>query len=229
MPALRRHARRLQACRASTHHDNTFLPSGAGRSPVGFAFCAELRIVNLGKRLAEMNLAPREIVVARRPNVVHAALSRLVRPVSVRDQRPRDPDEIACTLDDRGFGFRRHRNAADRHHGLAAGGGADFLVNVEERCTPEVHIRHVVFQAVGEVALAVGKIVERAVTDERRRDARCLVRIDATFDALVARHLEADHEVLAAGRPDRVANLFDEAHAIFQRTAVLVGALVRPR
>ena len=229
MPALRRHARRLQACRAGAHHDNTLPPDDAGRPPIGFAFCAELWIVNLGKRLAEMDLAPREIVVARRPNVVHAALSRLVRPVSVRDQRPRHPDKITRALNDRGFGFRRHRDAADRHHGLAAGGGAEFLVNVEERCTREVHIRHVIFQAVGEVALAVGKIVERAVADERRRDARCLVRIDATFDALVARHLEADHEVLAAGRPYRVANLFDEAYTIFKRTAVLVGALVRPR
>ena len=67
------------------------------------------------------------------------------------------------------------------------------------------------------------------MTDKRRGDARCLVRIDATFDALVARHLEADHEFLAAGRPDRVAHLGDEAHAILQRTAVAVGALVRPR
>ena len=229
MPALRRHARRLQACRTSTHHDNTFRPSGAGWSPVGLAFCAKLRIVNLGQRLAEMDLAPREIVVARRPNVVHAALLRLVRPVGVRDQRPRHPDEIPRTVNDRGLGFSRHRDAADRHHGLAAGCGPDLLVNVEERCTPEVHVRHVVFQAVGEVALAVGEIIERAVTDEAAGDARCLVRIDTTFDALVAGHLEADHEVLAAGRPDPVTNLFDKAHAIFQRTAVPVGALVRPR
>ena len=161
MPALRRHARRLQACRAGTHHNDTLLLGGAGRSPAGFAFCAELRIVNLGQRLAEMDLAPGEIVVARRPNVVHASLSRLVWPVGVRDQRARHPDQIARTLDDRGFGFRRHRDTADRHHGLAAGGGADLLVNVEEGCTPEMHVRHVVFQAVAEVALAVGEIVER--------------------------------------------------------------------
>jgi hypothetical protein len=63
------------------------------------------------------------------------------------------------------------------------------------------------------------------VCTHERRDARRLVRIDAAFDALVARHLETDHEVIAAGRPI-AANLRDEAHAIFQRAAVRVGALV---
>ena len=229
MPALRRHARRLQACRAGAHHDDALLAGRAGRTPVGFAFCAELRIVNLGKRLALMNLAPCEIVVARRPDVGDAAFFRLVRPVGIRDQCPREPDEIAGTLAERGFGLRRHGDAADGHHGLSAGGGPQLFVYVEERRAPEVHVRHVVLQAVGEVALAVGEIVERAVPGERRRDARRLLRIDAALDALLARHLEADHEVLPAARADRLADLLDEAHAVLQRAAVAVGAPVRPR
>ena len=91
-----------------------------------------------------------------------------------------------------------------------------------------MHVRHVVFQAVGEVALAVGEIVERAVPRERGGDARRLVRIDAARHAFVARHLEADHEILAAGRADRIADFLDEAHAVLERAAVLIGAQVRP-
>ena len=61
-----------------------------------------------------------------------AAFARLVRPVGIRDQRPRHADKIAGTVGDGGFGLRRRRDAADRHHRLAAGGGPHLLVNVEE-------------------------------------------------------------------------------------------------
>src|SRR5262247_3927729 len=100
MPAQRRRARGLQAGRSGADHDQAPLARGAGWPPIGLAFCTELRIVNFGKRLAEIDLAPGEIVETRWANVLDAALSRLVRPVCVRDQGPRHPDKIACTVND---------------------------------------------------------------------------------------------------------------------------------
>src|SRR5262245_34378954 len=176
-----------------------------------------------------MNFTPREIVIAGWPNVIDAAFAGLVRPVGVRDQRPRDADKVARALQDRGLRFCGRCDAADGHHRFAAGRGPDLFVNVEEGCTPEVHIRHVVFQTVGEVALAVSEIVERSVTDEGGRDTRGFARIDTACDAFVAWHFQADHEALAAGRPDSLADLCNETHTIFQRATVLVGSLVRPR
>src|SRR5262245_14771820 len=135
---------------------------------------------------------------------------------------------MACALTEPGLGFLWRGDPPNRHDRLAGGGRADPLVNVEEGCRSEMHVRHMVFQAVGKVALAVGEIVEAAVSGERRGNSRRLVGIDATCDALVARHLEADHELLAARRANCGAYLFEEAYAILQRTAVAVGTLVRP-
>src|SRR5262249_18114147 len=128
-----------------------------------------------------------------------------------------------------GFRFGRHGDATDRHHRPSSGGGADPLVNIEERGSPEMHIRHMVFQAVGEIALAVGEIVKGTMTNQCRRYLGPLVRVDAALDALVPRQLKADPEVLAAARPDRITNLFDEAQAVLKRAAILVGTLIGPR
>src|SRR2546425_11422972 len=89
-----------------------------------------------------------------------------------------------------------------------------------------MHIRYMVFEADGEIALAIGEIVGHI--RERRRDARRLLRVDATRDALVARHLQADDEVAAAALADRRGHFLHEAHAILERAAVPVGAAVRP-
>src|SRR5262249_29409991 len=147
---------------------------------------------------------------ARWPDIGRATLARLVRPVGVGDQRAGEPDEIARALGDRGFRLRRRGEAADRHYHLPASGRTDLLVNVEKWCAPEMHVRHVVLQAVCEVALAVGEIVERTVPRQSLCDVRSLVGIDATLDALVARHLEADDEIRAARRPDCASDLLHE-------------------
>src|SRR5262249_34833236 len=108
-------------------------------------------------------------------------------------------------------------------------GRPDLLVNGEEMAAPKVHVGHMVLQAQAEIALAVSEVIDGAGTGERRRDARRLVRVDAARDALVARHLHADDEIAPAARADRGGPLAQEADAVRERTAVAVGAPVRPR
>ena len=57
-----------------------------GDAPAGFALVAELRVVDLGQRLADVDLAPGEVVVARRADVGDAARARLCGPVRIGDQ-----------------------------------------------------------------------------------------------------------------------------------------------
>lgn len=96
---------------------------------------------------------------------------------------------------------------------------------------PEMHVRDMVFEAGGEIALAIGEIIEHAIAGyahQRRRDARRLIRVDAARDAFVARHLQADDEIAAAGLADRRGHFLHEADPVLERPAVSVGPPVRP-
>src|SRR5262249_3290688 len=103
-----------------------------------------------------MDFAPREIVVTRRPDILHTSFPCRVSPVSIRDERPRDANEISRPLRDCYFGLCRHRDASDCHHRLPGRRGTNPLMNVEKMRTPEVHVRNMVLEAIGEIALTVG-------------------------------------------------------------------------
>ena len=161
MTALGRDARRLQAGRACSDDGDAAACRRARGTPRRFTLAAKLRIKRFGERPADMNFAPGEIVEAGRPDVIGLAVARFGGPVGIRDQRPRHADKIAGAFGKGRFSLCRRCDAADRHDGAAGARKPHLFVNVEEMTAPEMHVRRMVFQAQGEVALAVGEIVKR--------------------------------------------------------------------
>src|SRR3954468_14872419 len=101
-------------------------------------------------------------------------------------------------------------------------------MDVKEMSAPEMHVRRMIFQAQGEIALAVSKVVEQARLRERSGDPRRLIGIDAARDPLVTRHLEADDEIPAARLTNGVGDFAHEPDPVFERAAVVVSASIRP-
>src|SRR4051794_32669952 len=98
----------------------------------------------------------------------------------------------------------------------------------EEMSAPEMHIRRMIFQAQGEIALAVSKVVEQARPRERSGDPRRLSGIDAARDPLVPWHLEADDEIVATRLANGLRDFTHEPDPVFKRAAVIVCAPIRP-
>jgi hypothetical protein len=226
VPAFGGNARGLHPGGTGTDHHYTAALLRTPRAPAGLAFGAELRVVHFRERLAGVDFAPGEIVVGRRADVVGKAGARLRAPVRIGDERAREADEIARAAGERGLRLGGRGDAPDRHHRRAGRHRPQLFMDVEKMPAPEMHVRHVVLEAHGEIALAIGEIVEPA--DERGGDARRLRRVDAARDALVAGQLQADDEIAAAALADRRRHFLHEAQAVLERAAVAVGAPIRP-
>ncbi len=93
---------------------------------------------------------------------------------------------------------------------------------------PEMHIRRMIFQAQGEITLAVSKVVEQARPRERSGDPRRLIGIDDAGDPLVTWHFEADDEIPATRLANGLRDFAHEPDPVFERAAVVVGAPIRP-
>ena len=126
----------------------------------------ELRIIDFSERFAGVDFAPTKIIVARRAYLTDAPITRFRRPVCVGDQRARQANKIAGAVGNCRLSLNRHGNAADGHYWRAGGSGTQLFVDVQKMPVPKIHIRHMGFQAQGEVTLTVSEIVEHAIARE---------------------------------------------------------------
>ena len=181
MAALRRDARGLQPRGSGADDDDAAPLGGAGGRQADSPLWPSCGLCGFRQRPADMNLAPGKIVEARRPDVFGAAFARLGRPIGIGDQRPRHANEIAGAVGDGCFRLGGCRDAAERHYRPAGRREPHFLMDVEEMPASEMHVRRMVFQTEGEIALTIREIVERAWPHQRRCDPRRLIGVDAAF------------------------------------------------
>ena len=153
-------------------------------------------------------------------------LPGLARPGGVGDQHAAEADHVAGLLGERGVRRRRRFDPAEPDHREPARGGAEPLVQRQERARWIVHVRQVGIEARAERALAEGEIVEYPLGGRRPGDARCLVRVDPARELLVGGELDADDEAGAAGIANGDQHLAHEADAAFEAPAIAVAPVV---
>ena len=120
-------------------------------------------------------------------------------------------------------------HAAEGQHGQRPRVFAQALLQAHERPGGIIHVGRMVLQADAEVALREADVVETTGVGQTCGDAPGLVAVDRARHAFVARHLQANDEVVAASGTDARHDLAHKAGASFEVTAVFVVAHIRPR
>ncbi len=219
----RRHPGRFHAGRAAADHGH---PHGLpGRSDLELGFAAEGHVDGALDRVGDMVPTRQAAVIAAdaRPDVLGTPFFGLERPLRVGPERPAQPDEVALALHQDTFGQfgqvdgarRDHRDA----HGLLGRLGAPHVVRKR-------HAHGADFVDGGVVDAA------RHVDGGHAPGFEALAEFDGLVDTVAVRLVvgagkAADHrEVVAHLGLDLLDDLHEQADAVLERPAVLVGALV---
>ncbi len=163
-----------------------------------------------------------------RVDLLQPPVSRLVRPVRVRQQRAADGDEVRTA---RGDDLVRQRGVADLAHrdDRHADGLLHALGEREQHAVLARHRRH-------HVAACVRRVVAHRDVERRHaqllqppRDDDGVVRRDAAGHQLIAGQPDDEREVRRHGALHRLDDLDQETHPVLEWTAVRVVTLVRER
>src|SRR5262249_1264003 len=117
--AGRRNPRELQSRRATADHQNLLGLCNADQGPgTPGALAADLGVVDALHALARRGVAPAVIGGDATADVLLAALLRLVRPLRIGEQLPRQADGVAVAGLQQFLGVSRPGDAADQQHWL---------------------------------------------------------------------------------------------------------------
>ena len=222
VPAQCRRAGRHHAGDAAADHEHLPLPRG-GNDVEPLELAADARVERAATRLRDGTLGHAHEAAHAANDVVALVRHHLVRQLGIGEQRAAHHHEI----------------------GLAARDDLLHLIGIRQAADGGDGNRHVLLDLLGEVDVAAVLAEHRGVGDaetelvgagrhvddvdevlERMRNAAALVEVVAAVEELGAAHAQLNREVRAHLGAHRGEDLASEAHAILERSAVLVGTVV---